>query len=155
MSSMPSACKIHSSIVLTAPRLTSHSTPWLTTRRRTCPICKGDVVRSLASASTPSTPSSTQTSHGHYHDGTLNSDEVQDQAAETINESPSSAIPIPRSSDDGELDLERGDDMAATLVNDPPESFSPQRGWRGLASLSLSAFSGEAAWRQAQADRTR
>ena len=27
------------------------STPWLTTRRRTCPICKGDVVRSLANES--------------------------------------------------------------------------------------------------------
>ncbi|KAL8917366.1 MAG: hypothetical protein Q9208_007984 [Pyrenodesmia sp. 3 TL-2023] len=78
-------------------------------------------------------------------------DDVQVQAAETSNESPSAAIPIPHGSDD----LERGDDMAATLVNDPAEASSSRRGWRGLASFSLSAFSGEAVWRQAQADRDR
>ncbi|MCJ1291051.1 hypothetical protein MMC34_002593 [Xylographa carneopallida] len=155
-------------------------TPWLTTRRRTCPICKGDVVRSLASSSTPPTPSPTRTSHPHphYHDPTsapADPDSIQAQAAETANESPSSAIPIPRGAgagagagaDDADLDLERGgpgaphddddDDLAATLVNDPPDgAFSPRpTGWRSLASLSLSAFSGEAAWRQAQADRNR
>ncbi|KAL8683424.1 MAG: hypothetical protein Q9186_000577 [Xanthomendoza sp. 1 TL-2023] len=75
--------------------------------------------------------------------------DIQVQAAETRNESPTAAIPIPR--DPG--DLERGDDMAATLVNDAPEASSARRGWRGLASFSLSAFSGEAAWRRAQADR--
>ena len=75
------------------------------------------------------------------------SDEVQALAAETTNESPSAAIPIPRDNND----LERGDDMADTLVEDQ----SGRRGWRGLASFSLSAFTGEAAWRQAQADRDR
>ncbi|MCJ1287322.1 hypothetical protein MMC26_006670 [Xylographa opegraphella] len=145
-------------------------TPWLTTRRRTCPICKGDVVRSLASSSSPSTPSPTTPSHPT---APLSPSSIQAQAAESTNESPSSAIPIPlpRSADDSALDLERGgarddddddDDLAATLVNDPPDgAFSPRHsgggggGWRGLASLSLSAFSGEAAWRQAQADRNR
>lgn len=78
----------------------------------------------------------------------VESDEVQAMAAESTNESPSSAIPIPRNVDD---DLERGDDLAETLV----ESHSERSGWRGLASFSLSAFSGEGAWRQAQADRNR
>lgn len=79
-------------------------------------------------------------------------DDIQVQAAETSNDSPTAAIPIPYGSDD----LERGDDMAATLVNDPSsEATSSRRGWRGLAPFSLSAFSGEPAWRQAQADRDR
>ena len=91
----------------------------------------------------------TSTAHINARDHAHGQD-IQRQAAETTNGSPSSAIPIPRNSD-----LERGDDMAATLVNDLPEAPSPRRGWRDLASFSLSAFSGEAAWRQAQADRNR
>lgn len=76
------------------------------------------------------------------------SDDVQVLAAESTNESPSSAIPIPGNTDG---DLEQGDDLAETLV----ASQSGRRGWSGLASFSLSAFSGEAAWRQEQADRNR
>ncbi|KAL9046699.1 MAG: hypothetical protein Q9214_000528 [Letrouitia sp. 1 TL-2023] len=121
-------------------------TPWLITRRRTCPICKGDVVRSIAQQPHKGPREAVQ---APYHD-VPDPDEVQVRAAETSNDSPSAAIPIPT---DG-ADLERGDDMAATLVNDEPAASSSRGGWRGLA-LSLSAFSGEAAWRQTQADGTR
>ena len=91
-------------------------------------------------------------------------EDVQTMAAETRNVSPSSAIPVPGTTSlDDESDLERADDMASVLSardrehgrEQSSEQERPRSSWRHLASLSLSALSGEAAWRQAQADRNR
>lgn len=77
----------------------------------------------------------------------------QGRAGENTTEPPSSAVEIARTADEDNADMERGDDTDATLANE--QASTSRGGWRGLASLSLSAFSGEAAWRQAQADRNR
>ncbi|KAL9603551.1 MAG: hypothetical protein Q9219_001053 [cf. Caloplaca sp. 3 TL-2023] len=119
-----------------------------------CVVCleeyvdgQSDVVRSMNKSSNKAPTPAAETGNPNAS----RADDIQTQAAQTINDSPTAAIPIPRDPSD----LERGEDMAATLVNDGPEASSSRRGWRGLTSFSLSAFSGEAVWRQAQADRNR
>ena len=94
----------------------------------------------MANPNTKETPSS----HAAL-ENTRNSEDVQITAAVNTNGSPSAAIPIPCDSTTAEGS---NDDLAVTLVNS-----QPQRG--GWAGLSLSALSGEAAWRQEQVDRNR
>lgn len=95
-------------------------------------------------------PSATPPPQVPYRDEPTDS---QGQAGENATAPPTSAIEILRTADEANADIERGDDAEATLVNE--QASTSRGGWRGLASLSLSAFSGEAAWRQAQADRNR
>ncbi|EXJ85453.1 hypothetical protein A1O1_05817 [Capronia coronata CBS 617.96] len=132
-------------------------TPWLVNRRRTCPICKGDVVRSLAHASLARFDDETI-------EGGQTSDDIQDRVAQTSNEEPSAAIPILSAAREGEMrgdvdeDVERGHDADAQLLGGSVAGQQPGRGrqsaWRNL-SASVNRLSGETLWRQTPVDRDR
>ncbi|KAL2801229.1 hypothetical protein BJX66DRAFT_289321 [Aspergillus keveii] len=102
-------------------------TPWLTTRRRTCPICKGDVVRSM--------------SQSHHPD--RDAPEAEGRAAS------SAPVPITAISEDEMSDLER---HASTDTGLERHATSTPPGWRNFAALSFSALSGDTIWHQGRPD---
>jgi len=119
---MPSACKfkipifrLHNECLLTG----ESSTPWLTTRRRTCPICKGDVVRSVqrsgalgslrvSSPFSPLSDSDSSSAHGGSDFDFEVEEDVQDEAMLRRNDSPGANRPIGQGNQDE--DVENGVD---------------------------------------------
>jgi hypothetical protein len=153
-------------------------TPWLVTRRRTCPICKGDVVRSMnrqrASGLADDDEDDTDHEDGILQ-GTSTGDDMQSRVAQSVNLEPSAAIPIPTVSRDDE-DIERGQDPDVPLLatEDSLDSSStrtssarstPRPGlgrdgerqslWRNIMSASVTRLSGDTLWRQTPVDRNR
>lgn len=116
-----------------------NSTPWLTTRRRTCPICKGDVVRSMS----------------EY----LPFDDTEEEAMDygstvDIESRNASSAPAGVSHLGGgeQSDHEQHTDEELGVDERNPSSF-PQTAWRNISSLRI-PFLNSDAWHQSR-DRDR
>ncbi|KAI9041164.1 PA and RING finger domain protein [Aspergillus affinis] len=103
-------------------------TPWLTTRRRTCPICKGDVVRSMS-----------------QNKGTEQADEHDQHQLGSHQSASSAPVLITAISEDEMSDPERHAGSDTGLVEEHASS-APPPGWRNYAALSFSALSGDTIW---------
>lgn len=114
-------------------------TPWLTTRRRTCPICKGDVVRSLqrGGGNLPRYEPYREESDDNEDD---DDDEDDDNAVQGSGSGSGSNPAVGFGSADRNSDLERG--IMASAARDAPHSSSRREAnWFGVLS---SSFNGRA-----------
>ncbi|BDD59979.1 hypothetical protein MPDQ_002262 [Monascus purpureus] len=115
-------------------------TPWLTTRRRTCPICKGDVVRSLSEYG----PMETRPEH----EQTADNGSSHDLGAS------SAPVGISDLGEDGSRDVEQhaGSDAG---FREGRTSSAPTSSWANFPSLGFSIFNGDTIWHQRRGDRNR